>query len=345
MFSSLINKRKKRILHLVVHNYIQTARPIGSNVICKNYGLKISSATVRNILADLEKEGYLTHPYTSAGRLPTDKGYRFYVDSLEENNQLTVKEEMLLAARYKINNYELKEMLWQLSHLLSLVSHYTGFVFSVSQEKVIFKHLKLIHLSNKKILAVFITQAGLIKHKVICLRSTITIKNLKRMCNILNDEMVGFTVKEVRNKILDKIKKEKIAYKEFLELGKELNEQIFKIKEELYLEGISNILSFTNNHQRVESVFNILQERKMLSYLLEEKFDKKENVKVFIGNENSYPQMNDWSIVSAVYKTGDYPIGLLGIVGPKRMEYSRIIAEVDYISRMANKLLEQGEEE
>lgn len=345
MFSGLLDEREKRILCIVIQNYIQTARPIGSENICKNYNLKISSATLRNILANLEKNGYLMHPYTSAGRIPTDKGYRFYVDDLEENKQLSVQEEMLLAAGYKINKYELKEMLMQISQLLSLVSHYTGFVFSVSPEKVIFKHLKLIHLSNKKILAVFITQGGLIEHRLIHLQLPISVKNLKKMCKILNDEMIGFTIREVRQEIFNKIKEQGIGYREFLELAEKLGEQIFKIKEELYLEGIPNILSFSEDDKKVESIFRLLEEREMLSYLLKNEFNEKEKVKVFIGNENLYPEMDNWSIVSAAYKTGDCSVGLLGIIGPKRMEYSRIIAEVDYISRMANKLLEQVEEE
>ena len=345
MFSGLLDDREKKILRIVIHNYIKTACPIGSENICKNYNLKISSATLRNILANLEKKEYLMHLYTSAGKIPTDKGYRFYVNDLEENKRLSVQEEILLAAGYKIDKYELKEMLVQISQVLSLVSHYTGFVFSVSQEKVIFKHLKLIHLSNKKILAVFITQGGLIEHRLIYLRLPISVKNLKKMCKILNDEMVGFTVREVRKEISNKIKEQGIGYREFLELAEKLGEQIFKIKEELYLEGISNILSFTDNDKKGESIFRFLEEKKMLSSLFKNEFSEKENVKVFIGNENLYPEMNNWSIVSAAYKTGDCPVGLLGIIGPKRMEYSRIIAEVDYISRMANKLLEQAEGE
>lgn len=337
---NLLEERKKKILQIVVHNYIQTARPVGSKIICENYNLKISPATVRNILADLEEEGYLTHPYTSAGRLPTDKGYRFYVDSLSKTSPLSASEEMQLYERYKRHNYELEEMLWQTSRLLSAVSRYTGFVLSIQSKKMIFKHLKLIPLENKKILAVFISQSGLIKHRLLQLPFSISAKKLKKMCKILNTKMIGFTIEEVKEKIIDKIKGEKIKYREFLELAEELSKQIFEVKEEIYLEGISNILEFTNNYGGAKTIFKLIEEKKMLSYLLEGEFSQEGKVKVIIGEENCYPEMNDWSVVGSIYRVSDCPVGLLGVIGPKRMEYSRIIAVVECISKLVNKLLD-----
>ncbi len=344
MSQDLLNERNKKILQIVVQNYIQTAKPAGSKIICKNYSLKISPATVRNILADLEKEGYLTHPYTSAGRLPTDKGYRFYVDSLNNVECLSAREKIQLCKEYQIYKYELEKMFLQTSRLLSMISHYTGFVLSIQPERNIFKHLKLIRLGNKKILAVFITQSGIVKHRLLQLPLPISAESLKKMCNILNTKMIGYPVIEVKRKIIDKIKEEGIVYEKFLKLAKELNKHIFEVKEEIYLEGISNFFDFAN-YGRTKGIFKFIKEKKVLSCLLEREFttEQEENVKVIIGAENYYPEMSDCSVVGSIYRIGNSPVGLLGVIGPKRMEYSRIIPLVDYISRLVNRSLNRLE--
>jgi len=339
-----LNERKKKILQVLIHQYIRTAQPVGSRTLAENYGLDLSSATIRNYLADLEEEGYLTHPYTSAGRIPTDKGYRFYVDSLIEIQHLVLREEERIRREYSQQIKRLEDLLRYTSHVLACSSHYAGFVLSPEWEKNILQSLQLISVGERKILVVLVTEAGSIRHLLIENELNLGAEKLYRLSRILSKKVSKLTLREVKEKIYEKIKEEERTQTELLSLARKIAQQTFASneKEEIYLEGANNILALPefSDSEKIKNLLKFIEERKLLSTLLEKKV-KKTGIKVTIGSENPLPEMQECSLVTSVYHCGEQLFGLLGILGPKRMEYSRMIALVDFISQLVNDSLEK----
>ncbi|MFH1258656.1 MAG: heat-inducible transcriptional repressor HrcA [Elusimicrobiota bacterium] len=339
-----MNERKQKVLQSVIHCYIQTARPVPSKLIAEKFTLGLSPATIRSVLSELEEEGYLVQPHTSAGRIPTDKGYRYYVDSMLEIQRLTIDEEERLRTGYETHRQELEETLVQTSKMLSVVSQYTGFVMAPKLEKSSFKHLELINLEPKKILAILVTSNELVKHRVLDIPHNISSEKLREIAQSLNRSLKGLTLSEIRQKIVEKIDAEKRLQEEMLELVRQISLQAFDIGDELYLEGAANILNLPDfaDYQKIRSIFNVIEEKKFFARILKEDIYRRgasgSGVEVFIGEENLYPELRECSVITSTYKLEDRVLGILGILGPKRMEYGRMIALVDRVSRSLDEL-------
>ncbi|MBU4128778.1 heat-inducible transcriptional repressor HrcA, partial [bacterium] len=202
----MLDERKKRILGAVVHNYITTAVPVGSRNIAKKYKLGLSPATIRNCMADLEELGYLAHPHTSAGRIPTDKGYRFYVDSLMEQEDLSSEEKRKIEKEYSHKMNRIDEIMEETSQVLSLISHYTGLILAPNLEKSIFHHLELVSLENGRILSILITGSGLVKNKIIEAEEILPEERLEEILNLINDRLSNLPLKRIKEFISDQLK-------------------------------------------------------------------------------------------------------------------------------------------
>src|SRR3954463_15140046 len=179
--------RKRKLLQAVIYQFMSTGKPVGSQVIVDKYNFGLSSATVRNLLVDLEKEGFLIQPHTSAGRIPTDKGYRFYVDSLLEIQTLAASEEERIRKEYSVQSKELEDMMISTSHMLSALSHYTGMVLSPRLDTTLLRRLQLISIGGNQILVVIVSQTGLIRHRVVTLNRAIAPDRLATVSNVLNE--------------------------------------------------------------------------------------------------------------------------------------------------------------
>src|SRR4029077_6264522 len=184
-----LENRKRKLLQAVIYHYVRTAKPVGSHVIVDKYNFGMSSATVRNLLSDLEKEGYLVQPHTSAGRMPTDKGYRFYVDSLLDIQTLASSEEDRIKKEYAARAKELEDLMVSTSHMLSNLSHYTGMVLSPRLDKTLLRRLQLIPLGGNQILVVVVSQSGLIRHRLVSLQRSIPSERLGAISNLLNERL------------------------------------------------------------------------------------------------------------------------------------------------------------
>jgi len=336
-------ERKKKILQVVISHYVRTARPVASGVIVREYDFPFSSATVRNVLADLEKEGYLTHPYTSAGRIPTDNGYRFYVDRLMEVQKLTEEEERRIEREYLAKRREMEEVMRQTSKMLSLISHHAGFILSPTLDRSSLKHIELVPLGEKRILAVIVTRAGLIRHKTIQLNYDLKRSQLYKISKLLNKKISGLPLSQMKEEMNRIIEQESNRYLNLLQAAKSLIGQAFASEEsEIYLEGSANILASVKeesyDYSRVRSIFRTIEE-KMIILDIVRRLVKSEGVKVLIGTENLYPEMKDFSVVSSTYKSGNRVGGALGVIGPKRMEYSKMVALVDFVAKVVNNIL------
>lgn len=336
-------ERKKKILQVVIRHYVRTARPAASRMIVRDYDFPFSSATIRNVLAELEEEGYLTHPYTSAGRIPTDKGYRFYVDRLMEAQKLTQEEARRIEREYRAKRRGLEEVLRQTSKMLSHISHHAGFILSPTLDRSFLKHIELVPLGGKRILAVLVIQAGLIRHKTIQLNYNLKRSQLYRISKLLNEKLSGLPLSQMREEMNRIIEQESNKYLGLLQAAKGLIGQAFTSEEsEIYLEGSANILASVKedlyDYAGAGSVFRAIEEKRIILDIVR-RLVQNEGVKVLIGKENLYPELKDFSVVSSTYKSGNRVVGALGIIGPKRMEYPKMVALVDFVAKAINNIL------
>ncbi|OGR83823.1 MAG: heat-inducible transcription repressor HrcA [Elusimicrobia bacterium RIFCSPLOWO2_01_FULL_54_10] len=352
--------RKRKVLQSVIHEYVRTGKPVGSQVVAASGRLGLSPATVRNILSELEKDELITHPHTSAGRVPTDKGYRSYVDSMIELQRLAVQEEQKIRREYESRMKEIEGLMSQTSKMLSTLSHYTGFVMSPKFEKNKFAHLELVPLSDRRILAAMVTESGLTKHFVLRPQEEIPREHLRGIARIMNQTFSGETLETVQLQMTDHLEQAREQYRHVMSLAQEIGDEISRLTaKELYVEGTSNILAlpdFTKSED-IQDFFKLMEEKEMLAKVFErelldnapESFSNGAHLKagkrvnVRIGSENSVKALQNLSLVSSTYQLPDRTVGVLGILGPKRMEYSKMMSLVNYVSQTMNKFLKEFE--
>lgn len=333
-----IEERKNKVLQAVIHHFIKSGRPVSSNVLTDDYDFELSPATIRALMSELETDGYLTHPHTSAGRTPTDKGYRSYVDSLMELQRLAIEEEERVRQEYHGRVKELQEFLVQTSKVLSALSQYTGFVMTPRLERNKLKHLELISLAPDRVLVILITHTGFVKHHLI--ETDISRDKLIKLNAMLNEKLCGLTLLEAKHKIIEKIEESEREEKEILVLARDIGRHIFDIEEEIYLEGSANVLTLPEfqDYEPMRCILRLNEQKDLLSSVLDKDLSS-DKVRVLIGSESTCNEFQELSVVSSVYKDGTRPIGVLGVIGPKRMEYQKMMSLVGSVSRMVNKIL------
>jgi len=337
--------RKRKLLQAVIYQFMRTGKPVGSHVIVDKYNFGLSSATVRNMLVDLEREGFLIQPHTSAGRVPSDKGYRFYVDSLLEIQSLAAADEERIRKEYTARTKELEDLMVSTSRMLSKLSSYTGMVLSPNLDKSLLHRLQLISLTANQILVIVVSQTGFIRHRVVQLARAISPARLSTLCELLNERLKGLPLSEVRTQILHHIEAAQQEQTEVFGLAQELVREAFDLRStesELYVDGRDKIFSFPDmdDFSEMGDLLKIVEQKNLLTSVLE-KAMKKEGLSVKIGAENVRPELRHVSLVSNTYKLNDRTVGVLGILGPRRMEYGRMISLVEGVSKIVNQMLEK----
>jgi len=352
----VVEQRKRHLLQWIVHYYIRTSRPVSSGLIAEEAGLDLSSATIRNILQELENEGYLAQPHTSAGREPTDKGYRFFVDYLSDVQRLAAGEKERIEEQYRRRIGELDTLLVETSRLLSRVSHSAGVVLSPQARKQTLKRLELIALGGRNVLGVMVTDSGMVRHWPIQLGFAPTARQLTALNNFLNEQVRGCPVDRVQAQVSSKLGAMESEFQALADLAGELLREVGHVAapESLYIEGADNILSQADQFgdlKEVQSLMRVIGEKERLAEVLEREIKEsgKERlparVRVRIGEEAGLPELKAASLVTHVYRHGDRVVGVLGILGSKRMEYSRMMGLVDYIGRLVENQLSEWDEE
>lgn len=336
-----LDERKRHILKVLINDYIITAEPVGSRTIAKRYGLGISSATIRNEMADLEDMGYLEQPHTSAGRVPSDKGYRIYVDHLMSDVKLSSEEiEIIKNKIYSIAAGEIERVIKDTSKLLSALTNYTALVMTPQTSKSNVKLIQLIAMDSSTVMAIVVTNTGIVRNVMIKLSKPITGDKLNTINNILNDKLRGLTVEEINLGIISEVQKDLAGYYEILnEIIPILNESLSYIdRGEVFLDGSSNIFNYPeyNAIEKAKTFLSMLDKKDFLYKLL---CAEGENINISIGHENDYDEINDCSVITANYKIGDNVVGSIGIIGPTRMYYARVRAVLRYITDCLNDLL------
>jgi len=357
--------RKEKILNWVVYNYVSTGRPVSSDLIAEEGRFNVSSATIRNILKELEETGYLYHAHTSGGRIPSDKGYRAYVDNIMKLQQLAAIERARLDSEYERRADQLDGFLKHTSKMLADMSQWAGFVMSADIEADSVKRLDLLSMGPKSVLSVMFAHSGLIKHAAFTLESPVEKAAVRLLSQKLNKRLKDLPLSDLPG----------VIAKEFLigekhkgaaELLKKLAEYFKSLSasdDSLYLEGLSRIFSNMEGGsvEDMRSIARLLEEKERFSGLLRErlrdcavktrslaapgtpaapaKAGKRHIVDVTIGSENSIKEFKNFSLVSSSYCLNDKAVGLVGILGYKRMEYPRMITLVDTVSSMMEDML------
>jgi heat-inducible transcriptional repressor len=338
----MLDERTRKVLCAVVKNYIDFPDPVGSRTVAKKYSFDLSPATIRNIMADLEDMGFLRQPHTSAGRVPTDRGYRFYVDSLvaEEDyaNQRLLRE---LHKGLETLRDNIDTLFSETTRTISLLSHYLGVAMSPNQNTAILKKIDLLRYRVDKIVAIMFTDEGIIKNKIISLDLNITQKDLNRIAGYLNSEFSGYTFDEIRLKILKEMSKEKIVCDSLISRAINIcREAFFLPYGDLFVAGLSEVLDLPDfaDLQKIKELSRAIEDKHTIIKLLD-KLSESDGVQIIIGSENSMDEMKKLSLVVSTCKEANRPIGVIGIIGPTRMNYSRAISIVDTTAKFISRML------
>jgi len=339
-----LDRRDREILKAVIRNYIDTGEPVGSRTIAKLHPGGLSPATVRNIMADLEEAGYLTHPHTSAGRVPTDRGYRYYVDSLLAGAELHRSDREKVAEVLR-RPASLPEAMEEISRLLSRLTHQVGFVVSPEQSRAILRHIEFVALGPRRILAILVDRSGVIHNRIAEMSEDFTQEELDRIGRYLVVEFQGKALTEIRAGLLDRMRQEKAAFDTLLSRAIALGNQVLQAPEEkdekqVYLRGTPNILQQPEfaDMDEMTRLFETFEAKGKLVKILDEVMAQ-DGLRVVIGSEHPDPDLAHISLIASPYRVADRIGGSLGILGPTRMEYARAIALVDYISKLFSRIL------
>jgi heat-inducible transcriptional repressor len=338
-----LTDRCQLILEAIIEEYIATAQPVGSKALTRNHGIKLSPASVRNVMAELEDLGYLASPHTSAGRIPTEKGYRFYVDTLVRVNDLDTRQKNQIEMQYRQHGLQMADMLREASRTLSSFSHYTGLVMVPRLTATIFRHIEFVRLSPRQILAVFVTQSGLVQNKLVETDEELTVSDLEQITNYLNQTMTGLSIQEVRAKIVAEMAEEKALYDHLLRRAFTLSNAALSDETvgDVIIEGTSHFLEQPefSEIQQMKRIVQTFEQKNLLVDLLDRGIDT-EGVQVIIGSETECNELADCSLITAAYSGKRGTLGTLGVIGPNRMPYSNIIPIVDYTASLISRLLD-----
>ena len=342
MDNKLLGVRDKQILSSLINEYILTAEPVGSRRIAKKYNINLSSATIRNVMSDLEEMGLLHQPHTSAGRIPTEKALRFYVNSILKVKRLNPVEQRLIRKKYKFSDLETSDAIKQTSEVLSVLSHHVGIVSAPKIIGTVLKHIEFIKIGRDRILVIFVSQSGFIQNRIIEDHGDISQNELDKYANYLNETLVGISLESVRGKIAEEMKKEKIIYDQLLSKALQLSQQALgKEKEiELYMEGQVNLLECPefSEVEKMKTLFHALEEKNLLLNLLD-KTKEADGIQIFIGSEAELSKMQECSVITSPYRHGKKVVGALGIIGPTRMDYLKLIPIVEYSAQLVTEFL------
>ncbi len=331
-----LTEREEQILAFVVQEYVENAQPVGSETI-RRHGLNVSSATIRNELAVLEEMGYLTHPHTSAGRIPTEKGYRYFVEKLMEEFELPVVDQRMISHQFHQVTLDIDQWMRLAAAVLAHASHSAALVTAPQASRCRFKNLQLIAISDQVALLVMVLQEGTVKQQMLALAQPIAQEELTAVSNRLNDHLGGLNVDQIRSLQMTVAPFESDVMRIVVDLMRQIDS---RTSHDVYRDGIMDILrqpEFSAS-ERIQALLEMLEERTLLEEMLSELAPER-GVQVVIGGESQYDAMSDYSMVLSRYGVAGEASGIVGVLGPVRMHYPRTIGVVRYVSRLLDDLM------
>jgi heat-inducible transcriptional repressor len=340
----MMNDRHQGVLRAIVQDYIRTAEPVGSRTLSRKYGFSLSPATIRTIMSDLEDSGYVAQPHTSAGRVPTDKGYRLYVDNLMDRAPLSREEVERIEQRVGPSAAEADDLLREAGKLLFALSPYVAVALAPRLQDSRFQRVEFVSLARDRVLVILLADSGLVHHKTVMVEEAITQDDLDRMARYLSDLLKGRTLHEVRDLLVAQMAEEKALYDRLLAQALRLGAQALAgdTEADVYVAGAARIADQPEfaDIQRMKSLYTAFEEKSKLVILLSECL-RGGGCRVFIGSEIPVQDIQDLSVVASPYRRQGQILGVLGVLGPTRMDYGRTVALVETTANLLSRSLSE----
>lgn len=340
--SKELNERERAILRTIIHLYIMNANPIGSRNLAKylEQELKLSPATIRNVMSDLEERELISHPHTSAGRVPTDKGYRFYVDSLMQIEHLSEYE--LLKVNESIIPANPENLLKDASKVLGMISSYLSIVQIPSLYNINVQKIELISLSSTRLLVVIAMDSSIVKTVTLEAEFELDLNNIELISTFINEKISGKTLSYINDNFRNIISQYHWVNSPLIRLFVDSIDTLFDVQKEadrIHISGTHNLLNYPefDTVERVKGVIELIENEDMIIHIIDKSKDINSDVKVMIGNELGDGILEDYSLVLSSYSLGNAK-GSIGLIGPKRMNYSKVITLVKYVSELVSNL-------
>lgn len=341
----MLDQRAETILENIIDHYVNTAEPVGSRLLAKITELKMSAATIRNIMSDLTEQGLIVQPHVSAGRVPTDLGYRYYINKiLNRDESIQYKYHTSVSDKKKPHVNKLEDILLEAAWELSSITACTGVVISPQPTLSRLKKIEFIKLSGSQVLVILITQIGMVYNKIVQLRKCPAQKILNKISRLLRDLFEGETITKIRETLVEALTEKKDKYDDLLIQATRLGKKAFDLSSssELYVLGRSNMCSFPEfkDQKNLKIVYQLLDEKTVLLDILVDVMEE-DGIQIKIGNENKYDGLEQCSIIAGTYGNKDHLLGSIGIIGPTRIDYSKIISEIDYSAQKLTDKVDQ----
>ncbi len=336
-----LDERKIKIMQAIIRNYLETGEPVGSRTISKYTDLNLSSATIRNEMADLEEMGYILQPHTSAGRIPSDKGYRLYVDTMmeEKDRELEELKEMILEKEDKMDN-----LLKQVAKLLAVNTNYASMISAPTVHGNKLKFIQLSKVDVNQLLAVIVMEGNVIKNNILRVAQELSDEIILKLNIMLNTYLNGLALEEINLALITSLKQQAGIHSGIIGDVIDAIAEGIKAEEdlEIYTSGANNIFKYPElaDQRRASEIINTFEEKQMLTELVQETLSDEANtgIQVYIGNETPIQAMKDCSVVTATYELGEGMRGTIGIIGPKRMDYDKVIGTLKRITHQLDDL-------
>ena len=341
-------RRDREILRAIINIFVDTGEPVGSRTLARRSAVALSPATIRNIMSDLAEAGFLTKPHASSGRMPTDLGYRVFVDDLMDAHTLTPEEEESIRLDPSAEAARIEQALARATRALSELADTAGFALLPAGEQLRFKHINFVRMSEEKILAVIVSMSGVVQNRVVPMEAPLGQEELNRVSNLLNEEFSGLSLREARERIFQKMAGARDGLdalrRRALELGGEALSEEGSARESVFVEGASRVFSqpdFAASAEKLRSLYRAFEEREKLVRLLDRCLESSD-ITILIGSESDFEEMKDCSVVAQRYYMDERPLGSIGIIGPKRMRYDRAVSLVEWTADSVSRFLSSG---
>jgi heat-inducible transcriptional repressor len=336
----MLDKRAQILLKTLVEHYISDGQPVGSRTLSKCSGLDLSPATIRNVMSDLEELGFIASPHTSAGRVPTQRGYRFFVDSLLTIKPLQNKEIERLAS--ELSSPDPQELISATAGMLSNLTQFAGVVLIPKRKRISFRHLEFMPLSERRILVIIVTTDGTVQNRIILADKPYTASELTQASNFFNQHYTGLSFEEVQIKLHEELKQMQSDMTRLMSAALEAsNKALQEDKDGVVISGEHNLLQvddLSTNVGSLRKLFEVFERRTQLMQLMDNS-QRAEGIQIFIGGESGYLPLDECSMVTAPYEAQGQIIGTLGVIGPTRMAYERVIPIVDVTAKLLSNAL------
>lgn len=339
-----VSERALHFLKALVERYIRDGQPVGSRTLAKDTGLDLSPATVRNVMADLEDLGLVASPHTSAGRVPTVAGYRLFVDSLLTVRPPSEDDISSLRTRFDVRA-DAKSLIETASNLLSGITHLAGVVMLPRHERNVFRQIELLPLSDARVLAILVTSEGEVHNRIVHTERRFTPSELEQAANHLNQIFTGQDIKDVRKRLVEDLTHTHTNMDQLMLRAVALAHDLVETAErrdDCFIAGQTNLMEFGElaSMERIKQLFEAFTQKREILHILD-RCIAADGVQIFIGEESGYALLGDCSLVTTAYRVEDQVVGVLGVIGPTRMDYQRVIPIVDVTARLLAAALRQ----